>query len=142
MSELKIHTIALSIAIFGPLINFLIKPLYYFEVNPYLYWSITLGIYIALLILFKVRSFLTLIRLIVLGILVEDFFSAFWSSIILGKKFLPFGNWYTQYFFIGSLGEPTPYILVPKIYLIAILIYFALTAFQYRKFIKSKISGK
>jgi len=134
MSELRTHIIALSIIILGPLINLWIRPLYSsFGINPYIYWSIALGIYIVLLFLFATKSILTLTRLVFLGIPLEDFFSALWSSVFLGKKFLPFENWYNQYFPLGSLGEPTPYILIPQWYILALLVYFLLTVLQHKK---------
>ena len=146
MSELKSHAIALSIAILGPLINLMIKPVYsIFDINPYLYWSISLGIYLSLLFLFTTKSLLTLTRLVFLGIPVEDFFSALWSSVFLGKGFLPFENWYEQYFPLGGLGEPTHLLLIPKWYLLFFLVYFVLTVlqskikrFQYKKESKKK----
>src|SRR3990172_4301933 len=104
MNEKSEHLVALSIAILGPLVNLFIKPLYlYLNINPYLYWSIALSLYIAILLPFVYKSLLTLLRLIILGIFVEDFFSNLWSYLLLGKPFLPFVNWYTRYFpFLGS----------------------------------------
>lgn len=137
--EYKLLILALTIAIFGPLINFWIKPLYTsFIISPYVYWVIALSIYIGILIPFVSKSLLTLVRLIILGITVEDFFSNVWSSIFTGEHFLPFCNWYAQYFpFFSFLGEPTPYILIPRWYILALVAYFLLTILQYRKQIPS-----
>jgi len=134
-SEYLVHTLALTIAIFGPLINLMLS-LNYARNSPnmYLYWTLCLVIYIVILIPFTYKSPLTLLRLIILGITVEDFSSHVWRSISLGSKFLPFFNWYTQHFpFLGSLGEPTPFILIPKWYIVALSLYFIITIIQFRK---------
>jgi hypothetical protein len=144
MKEFKINVLALSIAVFGPLINFFLKPYYSsFIISSYLYWAILLSIYIAVLIPFVSRSFLRLSRLVIIGITVEDFSSNIWNSLLTGKNFLPFYNWYSQYFpFFNILGEPTPYLLIPIWYLFALAIYFALTAVQYRKQLLSLLKPK
>jgi dolichyl-phosphate-mannose--protein O-mannosyl transferase len=141
MREFKTHTLALTIAVLGPLINFWVKPLYgSFIISPYIYWAIALSIYAGVLVPFVSKSLLTLTRLIVLGVTAEDFSSALWSSIFTGKQFLPFCNWYAGYFpFFDVLGQPTPYILIPKWYILALLIYFSLTVLQYRKKISPKL---
>ena len=135
MRELKVHLIALTIAILGPLINSWLSPLYSpLSISPYVYWGILLSIYIGILIPFISKSLITLARLVILGITVEDFFSALWKSLLTGKQFLPFCNWYAQYFpFFNVLGEPTPYLPIPRWYFLAILAYALLTVFQYRK---------
>jgi hypothetical protein len=136
--ELRAHTIALTIAILGPLLN-LILGFRYASGPPgmYFYWAICLLIYVFILIPFTYKSPLTLIRLIILGITVEDFASNTWHSLFLGSKFLPFYNWYTQFFpFLGTLGEPTPYLLIPKWYISAIILYSLLTITQFRRRIR------
>lgn len=138
MSETSAHVVALLVAILGPLIV-LILGLKQTLPPPgmYLYWATVLSFYITVLIPFIRKSWLTLLKLIFLGIPVEDFFSNLWFNLFLGKKLLPFCNWYTQNFpFIGSLGEPTPFILIPSWYLVAFLIYLAITVFQHRKEMK------
>lgn len=135
--EYRAHTVALLIAVLGPLVNLVFG--FNIPVGAYLYWTICLLIYIIILIPFTYRSPLTLIRLIILGITVEDFSSHVWRSLFLGTKFLPLCNWYAQYFpFIGTLGEPTPYILIPKWYFLAILVYILISTFQFRKEIEIK----
>lgn len=139
MPETLAHFIALLIAIFGPL-TVLFLGIRQSGPPPemYLYWTVALTIYIAILIPFTYKSWSTLLKLVFLGVAVEDFFSHVWRSIFEGSKFLPFCNWYTQHFpFLGSLGEPTPLILIPQWYLVAFFIYFAITAFQHRKKLKS-----
>jgi len=141
--ELRAHTIALTVAILGPLIN-LIFGFSYSSGPPgmYLYWVVCLLFYIVILILFTYKSPLTLIKLIILGIPVEDFSSQLWRSLFLGEKFLPFCNWYTQHFpFLGSLGDPTPYILIPQWYVVAISIYFLISVIQHRKWMKKRMRG-
>ena len=136
--ELRAHTIAFTIAILGPLLN-LIVGLNYATSPPgmYLYWAICLSIYIIVLILSTYKSPLTLVKLIFLGFVVEDFSSNVWRSLILGKKLLPFCNWYTEHFpFLGSLGEPTPLILIPKWYFVSLSFYIVITIFQQKKFVK------
>ena len=144
MKEFKIHVLALTIAVLGPLLNFWLKPLYSsFIISSYIYWTIALSIFVVILIPFVSKSLFTLLRLIVLGVTVEDFFSALWNSIFTGTPFLPFYNWYAQYFpFFNVLGEPTPYLLIPIWYLFALAIYFALTAVQYRKQLLSLLKPK
>jgi len=136
--ESKVHTLALLVAIFGPLINLLLG--FTLSAPPpgmYVYWVIVLSVYVAILIPFTYKSPLTLIKLIFLGIMIEDFSSALWKSLLLNKCFLPFPNWYTQHFpFLGSLGEPTPLILIPQWYFVAILVYLGITWFQHRKITK------
>lgn len=133
--DLRAHTAALLVAMLGPLINLLIG--YPYSAPPpgmYLYWAVALLIYVAILIPFTYKSLPTLAKLVFLGIAVEDFFSNFWRSLFFKTSFLPFYNWYTQHFpFLGSLGEPTPYALIPQWYIAAIAIYFGITLFQYRK---------
>ena len=139
--EIKIHTLALAIAVLGPLLNFWIKPFYApLTVNPYVYWSVALGIYIAILLPFikklpkSSQPSFTLVRLVVLGITIEDFCSNLWESVFTGTKFLPFCNWYAQYFpFLEALGQPTPYVLIPQWYVLAVFAYIALTFLQYRR---------
>jgi hypothetical protein len=137
-SEYVVHTIALTIAIFGPLIKLLLG--FNYVISPagmYLYWIVCLSIYIVVLLPFTYKSPLTLIRLIILGITVEDFSSHVWSSLISGYNLLPFSNWYTQQFpFLGSLGEPTPTILIPRWYIITLFMYIILTLIQFRKSIR------
>ena len=137
--EFKIHTIALTIAIAGPLINFWIKPFYAPAIaSPYFYWALALTIYVGLLIpsaLDLPNPFVTLFRLVLLGVPVEDFCSNVWKTLFTttSGKFLPFFNWYTQHFpFIGSLGEPTPMILIPKWYILSLFLYLLVTVYQYR----------
>lgn len=141
--ESKVHMLALTIAILGPLINFWIKPIYgSFITSPYVYWAISLLIYIGILIPFVSRSFLTLLRLIILGITVEDFFSNLWSFLFGGGHLLPFYNWYAGYFpFFSFLGKPTPYILIPRWYILALFAYLFLTVIQYRKHLSSKLNS-
>ena len=133
--ELRAHTIALTIAILGPLLNLILG----FNsvaniIGNYLYWTICLLIYLVILIPFTYKSPLTLVRLMILGITVEDFSSNVWHSLFSGREFLPFCNWYTQFFpFLGTLGGPTPYILIPKWYILALLLYSILTIIQFRK---------
>jgi hypothetical protein len=139
MYETRAHLIALSIAILGPLLHLMLGPQYaYGPPLMYAYWAAVLSVYILILIPFTYKVPFTLIKLIFLGIAVEDFFSNLWRSLLLGENFLPFSNWYTEHFpFLGSLGEPTPYILIPKWYLLAFLIYFVIVAFQYKNKLKS-----
>jgi len=144
-SEYLAHTIALTIAIFGPLVNvFFIGFSGSSSFGMYIYWMFCLLFYIIILIPFTFKSPLTLIRLIFLGITIEDFFSNLWRSLLLGKIFLPFCNWYTEYFpFIGSLGEPTPLIMIPKWYFLSILVYIIISIFQYkRRFRESNLNVK
>ena len=141
MYETRAHLVALSIAILGPFVHLMLGPQSVF--GPpliYAYWTAALSVYILILIPFTYKVPLTLVKLIFLGVAVEDFFSNSWGSLLLGKKFLPFSNWYTEIFpFLGSLGEPTPYLLIPQWYLLAFLIYFVITAFQYKNKLKSLI---
>jgi hypothetical protein len=141
--ELKVHAIALAIAILGPLVNVLLgSPYSSPPPGMYLYWAIALLFYILVLIPFIGRSPMRLLRLVIFGITVEDFFSNVWRSIFLARQFLPFNNWYTQHFpFLDSLGEPTPYILIPQWYLAAIAAYVALTAIQHRAYIVKTFSS-
>ena len=133
--EHRAHTVALLVAVLGPLINLLTgigvnagPP------NMYLYWAICLSIYIVIIFPFTHKRPLTFIKLLILGIVVEDFASHTWRSIFSGYKLLPFCNWYTQHFpFLGSLGDPTPFILIPQWYLIVLLIYSVLTFVQFKK---------
>jgi len=143
-SEYTAHTIALTIAIFGPLINLILGFNYARNsLGLYLYWTLCLVIYTVILIPFTYKSPLTLLRLIILGITVEDFSSHVWRSISLDSKFLPFFNWYTEYFpFLGSLGEPSPIVLIPGWYFLAMLIYILISAFQYRKGLKELLKGQ
>jgi hypothetical protein len=133
--DLRAHVIALSIAIFGPLFNLFLRPIYMpFVPSVYIYWLLVLLIYIAVLVPFTRKQPLILLRLVILGITVEDFASKTWRFLFGSGEFLPFVNWYTQYFpFLGSLGEPTPYILIPQWYLLALSLYLILTVIQYRK---------
>lgn len=134
-SEYLAHTIAITIAILGPLLLLILG--FNYRLSPpgmYLYWTICLLFYIAILIPFTYKFPLTLVRLVILGIPIEDFSSHVWDSIFLDSKFLPFSNWYTQHFsFLGSLGEPTPLILIPRLYVIALSLYFILTILQFRE---------
>jgi hypothetical protein len=143
MSELKSHAIALSIAILGPLINLMIKPLYSsFITNSYVYWTLALAIYVGILVPFVSKSPIRISRLIIFGITVEDFVSNIWKSVFTGQHFLPFCNWYADYFpLFNLLGEPTPYILIPRWYLLALAIYLLLTFAQYRKHIFTKLKS-
>jgi len=137
-SEYSTHTIAFSVAVIGPLIKLLLN-LNYATGPPgmYLYWIICLSIYIIILIPFTYKIPLTLVRLIILGIPLEDFSSNLWHSLFSDNKFLPFYNWYTEHFsFLGSLGEPTPYILIPRWYIIALFLYFLITIAQFRKHLR------
>jgi len=132
--ELRSHTIAFTIAIIGPLLNLLIG-FNYATAPPgmYLYWATCLFIYVIILLPFTYKFPLTLIRLIILGITIEDFSSHFWRSLLLGYSFLPFCNWYTQHFpFLGSLGEPTPFILIPRWYIVTLSLYFIITIIQFK----------
>jgi hypothetical protein len=135
--ECRAHTLALLIAVIGPLINLIIGFNYTkFSIGIYLYWTFCLCIYIIALIPFTYKSPLTLLRLIILGITVEDFSSHVWRSLFLGYEFLPFCNWYTQHFpFLGSLGESTPLILIPRWYIVALLLYSMITIIQFRKYV-------
>ena len=140
-SEFIAHIVALAVAIVGPLINLLLG-FSYASPPPgmYVYWMIYLLIYIIILIPFTYKFPLTLVRLIILGITVEDFFSHLWRSLFLGQKFLPFCNWYTQHFpFLGSLGEPMPLLLIPEWYIVALFIYSIITIIQFRKFVVKKM---
>lgn len=137
-SESSAHTIALLIAVIGPLLN-LVLGLSHTSPPPgsYLYWVICLTIYIIILIPFTITRPLTLIRLIILGIIVEDFSSHIWRSLFLNYEFLPFCNWYTQHFpFLGNLGEPTSLILIPQWYIIGLSVYVALTLIQFKYHVK------
>ena len=130
--ELRAHTVAFTIAILGPLFN-LILGIDYATAPPgmYLYWAACLSIYIIVLIPFTHKYPLTLVKLVILGILVEDFSSNVWRSLFLGKPLFPFCNWYTEHFpFLGSLGEPTPLILIPKWYFVSLSIYVIISIFQ------------
>ena len=134
-SEHRAHTVALFIAILGPLINLLIG-LNYATAPPgmYLYWIICLSLYIIILIPFTYKSPLTFIKLIFLGIMIEDFSSHLWRSLFFGSKFLPICNWYTQHFpLLGNWGEPTPIVLIPRWYFLAALFYTFISVLQYRK---------
>ena len=120
--EYRAHTVAFLVAILGPLINRALG--FNYAEGPggmYVYWLVCLCIYVFALIPFTYKSPLTFFRLIVLGIAVEDFSSNVWRSLFLGQDFLPFCNWYTEHFpFLGILGEPTPIILIPRWYFLAI----------------------
>lgn len=133
--EIKVHAVALLVAILGPLINLLLGyPLSSIFGNPYIYWAAALFVYVAILLPFTYKSPLTLLRLIILGVMVEDFFSNVWRSLFFNNPFLPFFNWYTQHFpFLGSLGEPSPYIMIPRFYILAFAIYLGLTFLQYKR---------
>ncbi len=133
--ESRAHTIALTIAVLGPLLNLvLVSGFYSGPPGMYLYWMVVLVVYILILIPFTYKSPLTLVRLIILGITIEDFSSHVWRSLIRGCKFLPFNNWYTQHFpFLGSLGEPTPLILIPRWYVVALALYLIITIIQFKK---------
>jgi hypothetical protein len=138
--EHRAHTVALFIAVLGPLINLMIG-LNYAVAPPgmYFYWLICLSIYIIILIPFTRKYPLTLAKLIFLGVMVEDFSSNVWQSLILGKGLLPFCNWYTEHFpFIGSLGEPTPLILIPRWYLVSLFLYIIIAIFQKRKLVEMR----
>jgi len=138
--EYRAHTVAVTIAVLGPLINLLIG-LDYATAPPgmYVYWMICLSIYIIILVPFTYKRPLTLLKLIFLGVVVEDFSSNVWRSLILGSQFLPFCNWYTEHFpFLGSLGEPTPLILIPGWYFVSLFLYFIITIFQQRNFAKMR----
>lgn len=130
--ERDAHIVAMSIAIFGPLINRLLgHPYSSPPPGMYLYWALALILYIGILFPFTRKNLLTLLKLVVIGIMVEDFFSNLWSALLLGQSFLPFANWYTQHFpFLGVLGEPTPLILIPGWYFIPVLMYTAITWYQ------------
>ena len=143
-SEYLAHIVALLVAIIGPLVNLLLG-FSYASPPPgmYVYWIVYLLIYIIILIPFTYRIPLTLVRVIILGITVEDFFSHLWRSLFLGKGFLPFCNWYTQHFpFLGSLGEPTPLLLIPRWYIVALFIYSIITIIQFRKFVVKKLKRR
>jgi hypothetical protein len=135
--ESRAHTIALLVAILGPLINLMLGLNYVRNLlGMYLYWTLCLAIYIVIIIPFTYKSPLTLLRLIILGITVEDFASNLWRSLFLNINFLPFSNWYTEYFpFLGNLGEST-IVLIPGWYFLAMLIYILISTFQYRKRLK------
>ena len=143
MKETKLHVLALIIAILGPLINFWVKPFYgSFIINSYVYWVVALSIYIGILIPFIKKSLITLVRMTIFGITAEDFFSNIWKSVFTGRQFLPFCNWYADYFpLFNILGEPTPLILVPKWYFLALFAYILLTAVQYRKQLPVKLKS-
>ncbi len=138
--ENRAHTVALCLAVLGPLINLLIG--FNYAVAPpgmYLYWMICLSIYIIILIPFTHKRPLTLLKLIFLGVVVEDFSSNVWQSLFSGSRLLPFCNWYTEHFpFLGSLGEPTPLILIPQWYFVSLFLYIIIAIFQRRKFIRSR----
>lgn len=140
-SEYAVHTIALTIAILGPLIKLLLDiNLVMGSLGMYLYWTLCLMIYITILIPFTYKFPLTLLRLIILGITVEDFSSNLWHSIFRGNGFLPFYNWYTYFFpFLGSWGGPTPYILIPRWYILALFLYSLFTIIQFRKHIRCNL---
>jgi hypothetical protein len=141
-NEINAHFVAMLIAILGPLVFLLIG--FSFTSPPpgaYIYWFTCLSIYVAILIPFTYKIPLTLVRLVILGITVEDFFSRAWRSLIYGYKFLPFCNWYTQHFpFLGILGEPTPLILIPRWYIVALFVYIIITMFQFRRLLMKKRS--
>jgi len=136
--EKRAHTVALVMAVLGPLINLLIGVNY--AVAPpgmYLYWTICLSLYIIILIPFTHKRPLTLLKLIFLGVMIEDFSSNVWRSLFQGSRFLPFCNWYTEHFpFLGILGEPTPLILIPQWYFIAIFLYAGIAIFQQKTLAK------
>lgn len=137
-SENLAHTVALSLAVLGPLINLLIG--FNYAVAPpgmYLYWIIALSIYIIILIPFTYKRPLTLLKLIFLGVMIEDFSSNVWRSLFLDSQLLPFCNWYTEHFpFLGTLGEPTPLILIPRWYFVALFLYISIAIFQQKKLAK------
>jgi len=140
----KIHTLALTIAVFGPLVNFWIKPYYSSLVfNPYVYWAMALLVYIGILVPFVLKTsdpLFTMSRVSILGIVVEDFASSVWNSLLTGEHLLPFCNWYAQYFpFFDVFGQPTPYILVPQWYILALFVYFSLTYLQYKAYCRIDI---
>lgn len=140
MSEIVAHIIGMSIAILGPLVNIGLNLKRPEASGMYLYWAVCLVFYIGVLIPFTRKSRLTLLKLIPLGIVIEDFFSNLWRSLIQGSEFLPFCNWYTQHFpFLGSLGEPTPYLLIPRWYLVALFFYFSINVFQYKEVIRKRL---
>lgn len=135
--ELRAHTIAFTLAILGPLFN-LILGINFATAPPgmYLYWAACLSIYILVLIPFTHKNPLILIKLIFLGVLIEDFSSNVWRSLFFGKSLLPFCNWYTEHFpFLGSLGQPTPIILIPRWYFVSLSLYGIITILQ-QKLIK------
>lgn len=131
--DLKAHKAALSIAVFGPLVNYFLKPLYMSSIpSVFLYWSIILGLYVAVLFKFFTKRPLTIFRLVVLGIAVEDFFSGLWNSLFTGVQVLPMLNWYKDYFpFFDVLGEPMVLIGIPIWHVAALLAYLTLTGIQY-----------
>ena len=141
--ESRAHTIALLVAILGPLINLMLGLNYVRNLlGMYLYWTLCLAIYIVIIIPFTYKSPLTLLRLIILGITVEDFASNLWRSLFLNINFLPFSNWYTEYFpFLGSLGEST-IVLIPGWYFLAMLIYILISVFQHRKRLKKMFKNQ
>ncbi len=140
-SEYLVHTVALSIAILGPLLNLIFGFISNLGLTGYLYWATCLLLYIIILTPFTYKTPLTLVRLIILGITVEDFSSHVWRSIFEGRKLIPFCNWYTQHFpFLGRLGEATPLILIPKWYIVALFLYFLITIIQFRKHVFRKLT--
>jgi len=145
MSELRAHLVALSVALFGPLLNLVIG--FGHPTTPpyvYVYWLFCLLLYVSILLPFTWGKPLVLLKLIPLGVAVEDFFSNMWRHLILGcsESFLPFGNWYTGRFpFLGMLGEPTPYLLIPRWYFLAFGAYILISFYQ-KLVIQKKIKGR
>ena len=133
--EVIAHAVALAVALLGPLANLLLGfPFLPSVSGAYAYWAVALLIYVCILLPVTFRSPLTLLKLVPFGIAVEDFFSNMWRHLFLGGGFLPFYDWYTQYFpFLGSLGDPTPVILVPKWYLAAFALYLLIAVVQHRR---------
>jgi hypothetical protein len=142
--EAVAHIMALSVAVLGPLVNLLLG----FPFSPsvpgmYTYWAVALLIYVCILLPVTFRSPLTLLKLVPFGIVLEDFFSNLWRHLLLGDGFLPFYNWYVQYFpFLGSLGDPTPVILVPRWYVLAALAYLLIAVLQHRKRIAASLAKR
>jgi hypothetical protein len=136
--EKEIHALAVGISVIGPLVNYFLKPMYSpYLPGPYAYWAIMLSFYICALMLFIRKDYpwtaMTMARLVIFGVTVEDFFSNVWYTLLSGRLFLPFSNWYTQYFpFFEVLGNPTPVILIPMWYVVAAAIYIALSLAQWK----------
>jgi hypothetical protein len=143
--EKRMHLLAMGIAIFGPLINYFLKSYYSSLIpGPYVYWTMMTVLYVGVLWVFVKKEFpwayLLLARLVVLGVPVEDFFSNIWYSLFTDQPFLPFLNWYGQYFPIFDvIGNPTPILLVPMWYLLALGAYMTLTFIQYDNTILRKL---
>jgi hypothetical protein len=131
--DVRAHKAALIFAIVGPMINYFLKQ-YYMHLIPsvFVYWFIVLGVYIVVLFKFFTDNPTTLLRLVILGIALEDFASGFWNAFFSGVAFLPMTNWYLDYFpFFDVLGEPVPMIGIPIWHVIFYLAYMALTYIQY-----------